>query len=229
MKKTPTYADWSAIRRAPQSPFFSGGKADVADDQSRNIDLAPNIEALFTQSNARVLLGHAANGMLRFVAMPTQLYAAPTGSSELGLGPGMYHHFDVVMYAGGLCYLLEVDGLSDPIVLSSLEDPETGLDCETAYADDFLPRTNAVVHDLEVTLVSVAPVAADAGSAPFAPSPLPGPAGAIYALHLRNSGETAIQGKVVLQAGDLLVGHYEDAKTAAEGASGEAPRSMLAR
>lgn len=213
MKKTPTYADWSAVRQAPHSSLFSGGKADVAYDQSRNTHLAPNIEALFTQSNARVLLGHAANGMLRFIAMPTQLYAAPTGTSELGLGVGMYHHFDVVMYAGDLCYRLEVDGIADPIFLSSAENPAAGADCVTTYADDFLPRTNAAVCGLEVMLASVAPMAPDAGSAPLAPAPLPGLAGAVYIVQLRNSGDGPMKGKVVLQAGDMLVGHYEDAQT----------------
>ncbi len=211
-RETPTYVDWPAFRQALQSPFFSGTQADRIADRHRNIDLAPNIEALFTQSNARVLLGHAANGMLRFVALPTQLYAAPTGTRELGLGVGMYHHFDTVMYAGDLCYRLEVDDLDDPVILSSTEAPAAGIEVETVYADDCIPRTTGAVAGLEVTLTSIAPVTADVESAPLAPAPLPGPAGAVYALHLYNVSEASVKGRVVLQASDLLVGHYEDAR-----------------
>ena len=216
MSKNENYPDWGALRRATHSPFFSGGKADIVHDQSRQAGLALNEEALFTQSNARVLLGHAANGMLRFIAMPTQLYAAPTGSRELGLGVGMYHHFDVVTYAGDLCYRLELDGIADPVILSSAEDPAVGMDVRTVYADDFLPRTTGEIEGLEVTLATVAPVAPGdqpGSTTPLAPAPLPGPAGAVYALHLRNTGDSPIRGKVILQASDLLVGHYEDARS----------------
>jgi hypothetical protein len=215
MSKREIYPDWAALRRATHSPFFSGGKADIVHDQSRKLGLALNEEALFTQSNARVLLGHGANGMLRFIAMPTQVYAAPTGSRELGLGVGMYHHFDVVMYAGNLCYRLELDGHDNPLIISSAEDPAAGMDVKTVYADDFLPRTTGEVEGLEVMLATVAPVAPDnqpGTRSPLAPAPLPGPAGAVYALHLRNTGDSPLRGKVVLQASDLLVGHYEDAR-----------------
>jgi hypothetical protein len=216
MSKRDIYPDWAALRRATHSPFFSGSKADIIHDQTRKLGLALNEEALFTQSNARVLLGHGANGMLRFIAMPTQVYAAPTGSRELGLGVGMYHHFDVVMYAGNLCYRLELDDAGDPLIISSADNPDAGMDVKTVYVDDFLPRTTGEVEGLEVTLATVAPVAPDNQSgtpAPLAPAPLPGPAGAVYALHLRNTGDRTIRGKVVLQASDLLIGHYEDARS----------------
>lgn len=210
------YTNWPALTGAPRSPFFHGTAADVAADRARHspgvtAPLTPNDEALFTQSNARVLLGHAANGSLRFIALPTQVYPAPTGTGEFGLGPGMYHHFDVAMYAGNLSYRLELEGQAEPLVVSSWEAPLTGLPCETVYAGDFLPLTTAQAGDLVVALVSFAPVAPDAAPAALSPAPLPGPAGGFYVLHLHNTGDTPVAGKVVLQAGDLLVGHYEDA------------------
>lgn len=88
-----------------------------------------------------MLSGHAANGLLRFVALPTQLYAAPTGTGEFGLGPGMYHHFDVAMYVGNLGYRLELEGRASPVVVSTAQEPERGLECETVYGADWLPLT----------------------------------------------------------------------------------------
>ncbi len=128
---------------------------------------------------------------------------------EFGLGPGMYHHFDVAMYVGDLSYQLLIEGDETPIDLSGDEQ-----DNETYYADHFLPLTKAHTAGLEATLISFAPVAPEAKSALLAPAPLPGPAGAFHILRLYNSGTTAIKGKVRLKAGDLLVGHYEDASPA---------------
>ena len=216
-----TYKSWSELLGAARSSFFEGEKADVAFDRSRrgrrHIDVpAPNVEALFTQSNARVLLGHGACGTLRFVALPTQLYPAPTGTPEFGLGPGMYHHFDVLMYLGDLAFSLRVEDGDDEEVLvipiTSAQEPSGGLCSETAYADGVLPVSGARTSDLEVVIVSFAPVAPDARTAPLAPAPLPGPAGAFHVLVLRNLGSTTLHGKVVLKAADLLIGHYEDAR-----------------
>src|SRR5262249_16978897 len=152
-------------------------------------------EPLFTQSNARVLLGHNSNGALRFVALPIQVYPAPPGENEFGLGPGMYHHFDVAMYVGDLSYRVELDG-GQAFDLSG-----DGTDNEPIYHDHFLPLTRARAAGLDVRLLSFAPVAPDVASAALAPAPLPGPAGALYVLHLRNTAPTPITGKVVLQAG----------------------------
>ena len=208
MENQSPFAGWQAVLDAPRSLFFRGHTADTVFDRAAMEPLAPWREALFTQSNARVLLGQAANGALRFVALPTQVYPGPTGTRDVGLGPGMYHHFDVAMYAGDLSYRIEPEG-GAPVDLAADD-----RDNETWYADHFLPLTRTRAGDLDVALVSLAPVAADVRSAPLAPAPLPGPAGAIYALILRNTGSTPLSGRVVLQASDLLVGSYQDADPA---------------
>ena len=204
--QTSPYADWNAVRKSPRSSLFAGHTSDTLADRALGAALAPSGEALFTQSNARVLIGQAANGTLRMIALPTQVYPAPTGEGEFGLGPGMYHHFDVAMYAGDLHYLLQLEG--QPVLVDLADDTRTN---ETVYADHFLPLTETMVGDLALALISFASVAADAQAAPLAPAPLPGPAGAFYCLHLHNMGTQTIRGKVLLQAGDMLVGHYEDA------------------
>jgi hypothetical protein len=201
------YADWQAVADAARSPFFRGRAADTARDRAAGGPLMPSSEALFTQSNARVLIGHAANGALRLAALPTRVYPAPTGEGAYGLGPGMYHHFDVAMHVGGLSYHVALDDAPDGASIDLTGDP----DCETFYADAFLPVTRARAGALEATLVSCAPVAPDAATAALAPAPLPGPPGALHVLRLRNAGSAAARGTLTLRADDLLIGHYEDA------------------
>src|SRR5690349_20245213 len=111
MEKSSAYSNWQAVLDAPRSSFFAGHTSDTVFDRTANAHFRPSTEALFTQSNARVLLGQAANGSLRFLSLPTQVYPAPPQTGEFGLGPGMYHHFDVAMYAGDLSYQIQLDGL----------------------------------------------------------------------------------------------------------------------
>jgi hypothetical protein len=203
------FMNWQAVLDAPHSIFFHGSTTDTLWDRGGKASLALFQEALFTQSNGRILLGQAASGLLRFASLPTQVYPAPTNEGEFGLGPGMYHHFDVVMYVGDLTYLIQLDGEEQPVDLSGDERNNT-----TLYADHFLPLTRSSYKGLEIGLFSLAPVAPDASQAALAPAPLPGPAGLIYGLYLHNTGEEAQRGKVILQAGDGLVGHYEDANPA---------------
>jgi hypothetical protein len=192
---------------APRSAFFKGTTSDWVQAREESPNQTPNTEPLFTQSNARVLLGHAANGSLRFVALPTCVYPAPTQTGEYGLGPGMYHHFDVAMYAGSLSYRVILDDSGEEIDLAADDRAN-----ESHYADYFLPVTTTTQGELDILLFSLAPVAPDGKKAALSPAPLPGPPGAIYALHLHNNGSQSRKGKVILQAGDLLLGHYEDAK-----------------
>jgi hypothetical protein len=123
----------------------------------------------------------------------------------------MYHHFDVILYAGDLGYKIVLDDPFQEIDLAR----DHG-DSQTLYADHFLPVTQATFEHLKVTILSVAPVAPDPSSAPLAPAPLPGPPGMIYILHVLNNGTKPIRGKVILQAGDKLIGHYEDTRAELE-------------
>jgi hypothetical protein len=119
----------------------------------------------------------------------------------------MYHHFDVAMYAGDLSYRILLEGSNEEIDLAADDRAN-----ETFYADYFLPLTTTSEGDLDILLFSLAPVAPDRNKAALTPAPLPGPPGVIYAMHLHNNGSQAIKGKVILQTGDLLLGHYEDVK-----------------
>lgn len=203
----PIFNNWAEVLAARRSEFFKGRTADWVEMRKENPHLMPSIEPLFTQSNARILLGHAANGSLRFVSLPTALYPAPTQTREFGLGPGMYYHFDVAMYAGDLSYKILLDDPEQEIDLSG-----NGRDNVSYYGDYFLPLTEARNDGLEIALISLAPVAPDESKAALAPAPLPGPPGALYMLYIKNTSSQPVRGKIVLHAGDLLVGHYDDAK-----------------
>ena len=61
-----------------------------------------------------------------------------------------------------------------------------------------------------MSVVTFAPVAADPSLAALAPAPLPGPRGAFHVLHLKNTSQDPIQGTVILEATDRLLGDYED-------------------
>ncbi len=198
---------WGQVLQAPRSAFFRGHTSDTAFERSGN--LAPHIEALFAQSNARVLAAQAANGTFRVIMLPTQVYPAPQAVKDMQTYPGASHHTDTVLYAGDLSYRLHLDGAEHAIDLAA-----DTMANETTYADHFLPLTAARAGDLEMALVTLAPLADKPGAAPLAPAPLPGPAGALYVLRLVNKGAEPIRGKVVLQAGDVLVAGYEEAAPA---------------
>jgi hypothetical protein len=200
------FPDWDAMREAPRSRIFGGRTADSVLDRLSGASLHPSDEALFTQSNVRILIGQAANSTFRFIALPTRIFPAPTGEMELGMGPGMYHRFEVAMYAGDLSYTIEQEGDAGPINLAA--DDRDNL---TVYADDFAPLTTTRAGDLDVAVMSIAPVALDGAAAALAPAPLPGPAGAFYVLHLRNAGAARATARITLHASDLIVGHDSDA------------------
>ncbi|MGE5224487.1 MAG: hypothetical protein ACM3PY_18790, partial [Omnitrophica WOR_2 bacterium] len=201
------FNNWQAVLEAPSPEFGRGHTSDTVFDRAFNPGLAPSTEAMFTQSNGRVLIGQSANGSFRMIALPTQVYPAPTDTPEFGLGPGMYHHFDAVLYAGDLTYQITLDGEEMPIDLAAQD-----RDNVTSYADYFLPLTRTQQGDLDIALLSFAPLAPDASRAALVPAPLPGPAGAFYLMRLQNNGKETVKGKVILKASDLLVGHYEDAE-----------------
>lgn len=226
MLSTPAgpFASWADLAAASHPVSAQGSNADVLFDRQHSPGLVPSHEALFTQSNARVLLGQAAGGALRFVSLPTQVYPGPTGLSELGFAPGIYHRFDVAMYVGDLSYRIELEGGE------AYDFADTSREVSTTYADQVFPRTLTKCGVLDAMVVALAPVAADARTAPLAPAPLPGPAGALYVLVLRNTGKQTVRGTVVLNAGDRLIGQYPgDLPLAGQYSEAERPVAELMR
>ena len=200
------FASWHEVLQAPRSAFFRGRTSDSVLERSPATSLAPHDEALFAQSNARVLVGQAANGTFRLIMLPTQVYPVPLAVKDIPSYPGNTYRTDTATYAGNLAYSIQLDGAEPAVDLAA----ET-MAGETTYAADFLPLTRMRAGNLEASLITLAPVADEAETAALAPAPLPGPAGALYVLRMVNAGTTALQGRVTLRASDLLLGGYEDA------------------
>src|SRR5512146_192003 len=67
-------------------------------------------------------------------------------------GPGMFHHFDAVMYAGDLHYQIV---LEDGSQVNDLAGDQH--DNRTHYTDHILPISQTTEEGLEIHLISVAP------------------------------------------------------------------------
>lgn len=170
--------------------------ADGNDDAGTN-ELPLSERLLFTQSNARVLLGQTAQGHLSFVCAPHgNDYPIPTGVTEKGFPitacPGMYDQVDVAMWFGDARYEVELNGDDAPIANS---EPD-----QTWYMNHYLPMTRQIKRGLETHILSIAPVLEpDTRSVGIPGTPLPGPSGAIYTMVLQNQSDKAISGKCRLK------------------------------
>lgn len=149
---------------------------------------------LFTQSNARVLLGQDTAGRLYFIGAPCDRdYPLPVGQTagenHLIAEPGMFYQTDLAMLLGKLCYTL----LSD----TGEEIPCYSSGSKTVYCDDFLPVTSTSVDGLNLSVFSIAPVLEEDAPGPL-DNQLPGPSGAVYGLHIQNQSGRPFCGRVRL-------------------------------
>ena len=185
------YESWTALwNHSQRSRHFQAG----FHPESTRMDLPLSERLLFTQSNARVLLGQDSTGCLAFICAPhSRDYSIPTCATQTPLPitacPGMYDQTDVAMWLGKAGYLLELD---DGQMFPAMENG-----CKTQYLDHFLPVSSIERNDLEIHVLTLAPfMEKDTWTTRKIPgTPLPGPSGAIYAIVLKNTGKDPISGK----------------------------------
>ena len=194
-----------------RSEYFNAKRDDEVD--RRNLTLSERL--LFTQSNGRALLGHDARGRLHFLCVPhTEDYAIPSGGPRVG-GQfdghiGQFYQTDVAMLLGKVNYEIELAG--------SYVYEAASQDAVTAYLDHVIPVTKSKYPKLTVRTFSFAPMAERESRKVSSIHPLPGPAGAIYGMHLTNTGTAPLRGKVrlrfdqrfVIQNERFAEGVYED-------------------
>ena len=188
------YESWSSLwKDGYRSQAFHAAQRDA--QGKRELPLSERL--LFTQSNARVLLGQDACGHLAFLCAPHETdYPLPTDVTEpdypITACPGMYDQVDVAMWFGDVHYDIELD-----------DGCAVGVDesqWDTWYLDHFLPVTQVKMGALDVRFLSIAPVLETETRASGIPgTPLPGPSGAIYAAVLKNDSERQLSGKCRLR------------------------------
>lgn len=184
------------------SPFFRAAAADAITPGSCRL----SEELLFTQSNVRVLLGHSPLGVMRFITLPTIVYPAPVSNAEktgaMDYWAGTYYQTDQVMLIGNLRFQLEME---DGTVFDAID---AGCENHTGYVSDVLPVSFSKHHDLEVKVASCAPLAKNGTTPFFKSAPLPGPAGALFTLSLKNLSRDSKQIRVRLLLDPVVIDTY---------------------
>ena len=161
---------------------------------------------LFTQSNARVLLGQDNVGRLHFIAIPHKKdYPLPAGrmsdgNQHIDACVGMYYQTDLTLFLGKL--FLSVH-------LENGQSYANGNDSSiTRYANDYLPWTNTQADVFEINTVSIAPVLEKPNRKAFKHLPLPGPSGAIYAVEITNKSKQQQKGIVRVNFDDKFISKF---------------------
>ncbi len=161
---------------------------------------------LFTQSNARVLLGQDNMGRFHFIAAPHRKdYALPTRKTgahqHITACPGMYYQTDLTLFLGKAWYEMK---LEDGSFLRNGNE-----DSVTRYLNDFLPWTVTQYEGLELNTISLAPVLEKPMRGGMKTLPLPGPSGAFYGMNIKNTGKKAVKLTVSFHFENLFMSKYE--------------------
>ena len=176
------------------------------DPVSYEYNMALSERQLFTQSNARVLLGQDNMGRMHFIAAPHEKdYALPTRRrmphQHITACPGMYYQVDLTLFLGKAYY--ELEGEDGTIIRNGQKGSIT------RYLNDFLPWTVTENGKLRMDTFSIAPVLEHSWRYGMKTLPLPGPSGAIYGMRIKNNGDTGWKGKIKFVFSDLFMSKYE--------------------
>lgn len=197
------YNSWEEFwDRAYRTSYF---KAKY-DDTSEKTDWSLSERQLFTQSNGRLLLGQDTCGRLHFACTPhNKIYAVPSGGEDLG-GQfkghiGQYYQNDTALLLGKMRYELEMD---NGLLLSAANEASV-----TEYRDHFLPTTTTKYPELEARVFSLAPVMEKESLPLSSIHPLPGPAGALFCLEVKNTAGCTLRGKLRLSLDQKFVNQFE--------------------
>lgn len=195
LKQQIHYESWSDLwEKGFRSEYFHAGYTP----ESFQTDLPLSERLLFTQSNARVLLGQDSTGRMAFIAAPhEQDYGIPTRTEgrefPITACPGMYYQTDIALWLGKAEYVITLD---DGTQFSAMNQ-----NSDTWYHEYFLPSGETEQHGLKIHVLSIAPMlemnAWRRGG--ISGTPLPGPRGAIFTAVLENVGNRTISGRCDLQ------------------------------
>lgn len=176
------------------------------DPESYEYNVALSERQLFTQSNARVLLGQDNMGRMHFLAIPHEKdYALPTRRGgvhpHITAYPGMFYQTDLTLFLGKAFYQMESE---------HGEITKNGTNGSlTCYLNDFLPWTATVCDSLRMDTFTIAPVLEHPCRPGMRTLPLPGPAGAIYGMRIKNESNQIWKGTVKFVFSNLFMSKYE--------------------
>ena len=193
IRNKPLYESFDALwEQGYRSAHFSATQADASPQE----DLSISERLLFTQSNGRPPRGQDNEGKLPFIFSPHERdYGIPSGGPRVGgqFGGhiGQYYQSDLAMLLGKLRYEVH---LNNGQLL-----PAAGADAQTYYLDHFLPVTVSERPGLTTRVFSLAPVLEQDARQSSSIHPLPGPCGAIFGLHVSNTGNSPLRGTIKLR------------------------------
>lgn len=188
------YECWNELwEKGYRSKHFHAGFTP----ESFRLDKPLSERLIFTQSNARVLLGQDSTGRMAFICAPHEKdYTVPVCQRkpeiQITACPGMFYQTDVAMWLGKAGYTIEME---DGREFSAADEG-----CDSWYHDQFLPVTAMVRDELDIHVMTIAPVMEKNAWMPrgIEGTPLPGPSGAIYAVTLKNNGTKTAAGRCKL-------------------------------
>jgi len=183
---------WSDVTALYKSEYFKSSASDI---KAENEYMKPSEKLIYTQSNARILLGQDPKGRITHLAHSTEIYPIPT--DEMGYYVGMYYQSNMVIFLGSLSYYIETeDGAGFKEIIN-----EDTIENETYYAGHFLPVTYSKCDEYEVKIFSFAPFDGTSFS--------DNDAGIFYVMNIANISGKPIKGRIRLKVIDLLTDHYE--------------------
>jgi hypothetical protein len=152
------------------------------------------------------MIGQDTLGRLHFICTPhDKIYAIPSGGPDVG-GQfkghiGQYYQNDTALLLGKMNYEIE---LANGLRMHGA-DPSSN----TWYLDQFLPVTASRQEGLETKVFSLAPVLESESLQVSKIHPLPGPAGALYCMEIKNTSGTTLKGRVKLSLDQKFVNQFE--------------------
>lgn len=161
---------------------------------------------LYVQSNGRVQVGHDEQGRMHYVSAAAKRdFPLPTLTQEsdqmIGAQPGMYYQADIAMMLGKLHFSLT---LEDGTVLTAGDEGAS-----SCYLDHFLPATCVATGNLSLTEISLAPMLEPGMESAIPGLPMPGPSGAIHALHIKNNAGRAVSLEAHLHLMESFLSQYQ--------------------
>jgi len=202
----PKHCLYSSMASLLSNARQSGTHPDAEAPEQTGPDGCISDMLLYVQSNGMVQVGHDELGRMHYLSSSAKRdFALPTLTQEsdqlISAHPGMYYQADIAMMLGKLFFSLTLkDGT---------EIMAGGAGARSCYLDYFLPVTTKNAGLLTVTSTSIAPMLEPEAVSAIPGLPLPGPSGAVHALHVKNNSGKTVDFTAHLHFNQHLISQYQ--------------------